>query len=493
MSTMFSRPEARAVSSVPKKTPSVRSVRIRMSGEEDAYDTDTDSFTKRTMRRGKRTTSEGQGSSSALRSRKPLRKRQVVAPAPAPAPAPEEEEESEDDDEDDEDEDDEESSDSSDSSDSDIEGVEGAESDSSLDSISSGSEDESEEEEQEEETPRAGERFTQTNTAHFHTLVPGAGGSEPSQVSGEAPTEAQPSSAVQASATAAPSSAQPTTVPTDTVVNEGPIPDSESTTGIPQATSTIINSDGAAATGDAAGQVDGGSSGPSRGAEVGIVIGTLAIAAILIAGAVFWYRRRRQRSNNDHIERLPDEKTLPPDPPTFRLSAPPPIRGQRTQSSIMDEAMGAAYQQEFNGYENNNLSRDFYAPNYEKNEKAGAVAMTAPVSPASPGANLSPQWAPASPRTQQQQQAMSNFQLFPAPTPPPMVPQPVAQVSNVSGPLLTNNPPQQNGFRFEPPPGPRSVAATETTDAGTWSTFANERLKANGGKLPLKERVLGHF
>lgn len=224
-----------------------------------------------------------------------------------------------------------------------------------------------------------------------------------------------------------------------------------------------------------------------------------AIAALIIAGAVFWYRRRRQQSNNDHIERLPDEKTLPPEPPTFRLSAPPPIRGQRTQSSIMDEAMGAAYQHEFNGYEDNNLSRDFYATNYGQNEKSGAVAAAAPVSPVSPvspGANnLSPRWVPSSPRTQQQQQQpMSNFQLFPAPAPPPMVPQPVAQVSNVSGPFLTNNPPQQNGFRFEPPPGPRSVAPTETTDAdGTWSTFANERLKANGGKLPFKERVLGHF
>jgi len=74
-----------------------------------------------------------------------------------------------------------------------------------------------------------------------------------------------------------------------------------------------------------------------------------------------------------------------------------------------------------------------------------------------------------------------------------MVPPPVAQVSNVQGSFLTNNPPPQNGYGFPPPPGPRSVAPTETTDAGTWSTFANERMKANGGKLPLKERMLGHF
>jgi hypothetical protein len=242
-----------------------------MSSEEDAYDSDVDSSTKRTMRRGKRTTSEGQGSSSALRSRKPLRRRQVVPPAPAPAPE-EEEEEKEEEDEDDEEEDDEESSDSIDSDD--VEGAEGEDSDSSVDSISSGSEDE---EEEEEETPRPGMQFTQTDTPHFHTLVPGAGGSEPSQVSGEAPTDTQPSSAAQATATEAPSSAQPTTNPTETLVNEDPIPDSESTTAIPQITSTIVTGDGALATdtGDAAGQISEGGSGPSRGAEVGIVFGTL--------------------------------------------------------------------------------------------------------------------------------------------------------------------------------------------------------------------------
>jgi hypothetical protein len=216
-----------------------------------------------------------------------------------------------------------------------------------------------------------------------------------------------------------------------------------------------------------------------------------AIAAILIVAGIFFYRKRRQ-SNQDHIERLPDEKALPPDPPTFRLSAPPPIRVQRTQSSIMDEAMGAAYQNDFNqGYEQNNLSRDFQPAPYEQNAKTGMTAAAAPVSPVSPGAmnnnNLSPRWAPASPQTQQQ--AMANFQLFPATNPPPIIPPPPQAVRN-QGPYMGAPP---GGFQF--PQQPRmSVAQTETTEGeGTWSTFAVERMRANGGKLPLKERMFGRF
>ena len=153
----------------------------------------------------------------------------------------------------------------------------------------------------------------------------------------------------------------------------------------------------------------------------------------------------------------------------------------------MDEAMGAAYQHEFGGAANlnNDAGRDFKPMNYDNTDATHSswpAPNAGPVSPVSPGGHLSPTWKPASPRGNPTERDFAAAQSSMA------APQP-ARLNQEPAPEY-----------YAPPAFPRqdqrySFAQTEATGVtdGTWSTFANERMKANGGKLPLKERMLGHF
>jgi len=224
------------------------------------------------------------------------------------------------------------------------------------------------------------------------------------------------------------------------------------------------------------------SAGPrlSRGADVGIILGTLALTSLLIAIGFFFYRRRLNAKKGDANFPLPplplSEKPFPPAPAQAQnmFNLPPPLGG-------------AARDTKFNSWV------DFQPPPGEN----GGQREPIPPIPAeyygtdeergARGTMTVPGFIPAQPPLQLQ--------------PPPMVhvaeerqtpSREMMKAPQTAGELVPpgQQPPRRGGSYSIYPPGhvpsgnyrPPSVSRTEVTDTteGTWRTWNVDQRQASG-------------